>query len=190
MQSQKILLYGSLYTLGMVILVAADVHFTSSATLIPKYAQEQASIPGAVKPKEAPNVQDVLKSLGMTTEQTDEKGLLSRVVPEEIPVDRKALLQNGDRLAFFATVQSPDVSTYFSSLKEALQKSFSPQMHDLIDTTQSPEGHPVRNMLSFVDPTLSEEKMIFVRSRDRLYEIHVANGKDEGVAKLVDALTE
>jgi hypothetical protein len=182
--------FGFLYFLVLGFLVAADVRMTSSLTIIPSYAQSTSSIAGGVQKKDAPVVTNVLQSLGITIKPTEDKGLLARVVPETTNVDRKILLLKGDRMAFFAVVESPDVRTYFTSLKEALQNSFSPQMRDLVDVTEAPEGHPIRNILSFVDPTLSEEKLIFVRSRDRLYEIHVAAGKDNEAQQLVEKLTE
>ena len=51
-------------------------------------------------------------------------------------------------------------------------------------------GRPTRNLLTFLDPGLSSERIVFVRVRERLYELHVAPGKDDVLFELVEALTQ
>lgn len=190
MTRRKILIIGSVYTLALLALVAADAGVTSSLTLLPEYAQKAPVVEGGVQKKEATDIGAILESQNLEPTKSSEKGLLTRVVPETTPVQTYVLLEEGDRFGFLAYVQAADVRMYFSSLKEALQQSFSAQMRELEDITETPEKSPVRNILSFIDPALSEEKMYFVRSRDRLIELHVVSGKEKEAKLLIEKLTE
>jgi len=78
----------------------------------------------------------------------------------------------------------------FLALKESLHGLFSPDMRDLLDENQAPEGKPPRNFLTFLDPAISEERLVFVRVRERLYEFHIAQAKEDAMYKLVETLTE
>ena len=145
--------------------------------------------PGVAKQR-GPDVYDILNAQGIVTETTREQSLLRRVIPDQVAVDARVVLKDNDRLAFFSWVESADVKTYFSALKEALQESFSPDIADLVDETQEREGKPVRSVLSFTDPAIHEDRLLFIRTRQRLYEFHVAPGKEEPIQVLMDALTE
>ena len=192
MSRKNLLLVGSIYTLLLAGLVMIDVALTSSVTVIPEYAKRDIPPPPGqgVRIERSPDVPKVLSDLEMTTKDTTEKSLLSRIVPETILIRTQVILLGDDRLALLSYVESPDVRAYFFGLKDALQASFSAQLTDLVDITETPDGHPTRNILSFRDPALSEEKLVFIRVRERLYELHVAAGKEETVQKLMNALTE
>jgi hypothetical protein len=74
-------------------------------------------------------------------------------------------------------------------LKEALHESFSPQVQDLIDDVLSEEEGPERHMLTFLDPNLSDERFVFIRLENRLYEFHITEGKDDSIFALIEELT-
>ncbi len=181
----------------LVVLGSADYAFTKNRLVLPDTAAgttgagASSSTEGAaVEVQQGTDIATIMQSIGFTMQDGNEDNVLKEVIPTDRRVETKILLSGNDRVAFIAWTQSPDVKTYFSALKEALQASFSPAMHDLVDRTDEREGKPPRNVLAFTDPGLLEEKMIFVRVRQRLFEFHVAPGKDMQVNGLIDALTE
>lgn len=131
----------------------------------------------------------IVSQLNFTAEETDQRSLLSAVVKEPSLVTTRVLLQDGDRAGLLAWIETPNVKEVFLVLKDSLATLFSPEVRDLLDEMQAPEGKPPRNFLTFLDPALSEERFVFVRVRERLYEFHIAPGKDEAMYKLVEALT-
>lgn len=87
-------------------------------------------------------------------------------------------------------LENSDVKTIFGNLKQGLQEQFSSKLSDLRDETITvPDGPPV-NILSFVDPALSSERLIFLRVRTRLYEIHVAKNGETIVDQLMAELSK
>jgi hypothetical protein len=138
-----------------------------------------------------PDVLATIAQLGFTPQETTELSILRTVVPQqEAMVESHVLLKNGDRAGLIAWVESADVKNYYLALKEALHSSFSPEVRDLLDETQQQPGRPTRNLLTFLDPGLSSERIVFVRVRERLYELHVAPGNDDVLFELVEALTQ
>ncbi len=181
----------------LVLLGFADYAFTKDRIVLPdtrgvtaQTASFAAGSSGTVGVQQGTDVETATRTMGFDMQDAQEDNVLKEIIPSDRRVETKVLLKDGDRVAFIAWTQSPDVKTYFSALKEALQASFSPAMHDLIDRTDEREEKPPRNVLAFTDPGLLEEKMIFVRVRQRLFELHVAPGKDTEVERLIDALTE
>lgn len=145
---------------------------------------------GGVAKREGPNVLEVLEALQITPQDTKETSLVQQIIPGDVAtVESYALLEGGDRAGLIAWVDSPQVKVYFIALKEALHSTFSPQMRDLVDETQEREGKPPRSLLTFRDPAISEERIVFVRVRERLYELHVPEGRDELIFDLVETLT-
>jgi hypothetical protein len=146
---------------------------------------------GGVPKSSGPNVLQTLTTLGFEIQDSSELTILRSVIPEqEATVMTKALLRNGDRAGLIAWTESPQVKIYFLSLKEALHASFSPRVEDLLDELQRIPGKPPRNFLTFLDPALSPERMVFLRIRERLIELRIAEGHDEAMFKLVEALTQ
>jgi hypothetical protein len=156
----------------------------------PQVTGTGASSGAGVQKQDGPDVFDVLNGKLIVTEVTSEQSLIGRILPAGSKVDSRVLLKQDDRIAYLAWIDAPDVKSVFSALKEALHSSFSPQMKDLVDETQQPDGHPVRNVLSFFDPAIHEDRLLFVRVRQRLYEFHVTPGKEQEVQDLMNALTE
>jgi len=145
---------------------------------------------GAVTKKSGLDPIAIALKLNFTAEETDQRSLLSAVVKDPSFVSTRVLLLNGDRAGLLAWIETPDVKQVFFVLKDSLATLFSPEVRDLLDEIQSPAGKPPRNFLTFLDPALSEERFVFVRVRERLFEFHIAPGKDETMYKLVEALTD
>lgn len=141
----------------------------------------------SVAKQAGPDVASALGQLGYETQSSTDQSMLSQVVsgqPQSL-----VLLKNSDRVGSVTWIDSPQVKTFFISLKEGLLSAFSPNVQDLRDETTQGEGQPVRNILTFLDPSLSEERLVFVRVRERLYEFHVANGKETEMNALIEVLT-
>ena len=145
---------------------------------------------GGVAKQNGPDILTVLKAHGITAMENKEKGIIDRVIAGRAPVFSWAMMKDRDRLGFLSVAESPEIKVIFLALKEALQSSFSPNIKDLLDEAQNRSGKPPRNFLSFLDPAISEERIVFVRVRERLYEVHIAPGKDKEVFDVVDALSE
>ena len=146
---------------------------------------------GGVQKVAEPDVSQITNTLGFTSTSVEEQTLIEQIVPAEIAVTQKmVLLKDGDRAGIVAWVDSAQSKIFFLALKEALHTTFSTQVHDLVDETQQREGRPTRNLLSFRDPEISEERIVFIRIRERLYEFHVADGMDQALFELVEQLTQ
>lgn len=143
-----------------------------------------------VRKSEGPDVLEIAALQNFTTQETEETSILSRVVSEPDTVNARVLLLNEDRASYIAWVDSTDVKTYFLSLKEALHRSFTASVTDLLDEAQQREGLPTRNVLTFKDTGLLPERVVFVRVRERLYEFHIPEGKDDLIFALIEELTK
>ena len=145
-----------------------------------------------VRKTEGPDVLEVLVTYEYTFSETEEQAILERVVLADTgdTVEKFVILKEGDRAAFLAWVDSPDVKTYFLSLKEALHRSFTTAVKDLMDEAQRREGKPTRNLLTFQDTGLLPERVVVVRVRERLYEFHILEGKDDLIFELIEELTK
>lgn len=145
---------------------------------------------GAVRKNTGPEVSDTIASVeGFSTDESEDLSLITQIVKDGTPVRGLAILHDGDRAGSVTWVESGNVKNYFMALKEALLGTFSPDVTGLKDETLQEEGAPVRNLLTFTDPALSEEKLVFIRVRERLYEFHVADGKDAVMSMLIEELT-
>lgn len=155
-----------------------------------------ATRPGVVKKGASlkkytgPVIENVLASLQLIKAETKEASLLKLVAPEGISVRTNVLLLNNDRAALFSWTESDDVKTLFSALKQALQEQFSPKVQDLIDETRTQENGPPVDILSFFDPAISAEKVVFLRVRTRLYELHFAKEKEGTMNRLIGELSK
>lgn len=144
-----------------------------------------------IKKAMGPDVLLTLTKLGFEIQASDELTILRTVIPaQEAEVSTFVLLLNGDRSGLIAWTESANVKNYFLALKEALHASFSPRVKDLLDETQRLPGKPPRNFLTFLDEGLSPERLVFLRVRERLYEIRIAEGGDEAMFQLVEELTQ
>lgn len=133
------------------------------------------------------NVADVLARLQLVSKETKETSFLLLTSPERSAVKVSVLLRNNDRAFLLSWVENDNVKTIFSALKQTLQEQFSGKVTDLIDETRRPENGPPVDYLSFIDPALSSERIVFFRVRNRLYELHTA---ENGAPLLETLITE
>ena len=159
----------------------------------PTLTQSGGVIPGAeaggVAKYEGPNIAETLKNLSFTMQDTTEQSMIAQIVTGEVPVTGKTLLVNGDRAGAVLWIETGEVKTYFKELKDALLAAFSQNVTDLRDTVEQGNDAPIRNILTFLDPNLSEERLTFVRVRQRLYEFHTAKGKESMMQPVIEQLT-
>lgn len=134
-----------------------------------------------------PAVQTVLTEAGLEVTASEEPTFLSQIIKKGLT--SVTVLKDGDRAGSITWSESPDVKDSFIALKDGLLESFSAGLRDLKDTTEQEPGHPVRNILRFTDPALSDEELVFVRVRERLFEFHIAPGSEDTMNALIDALT-
>lgn len=160
--------------------------FPSSS--VPPTSSASSPSTGVARQNE-PDIAVTLKNAGFETQPNSEMTFLSQVVNGKATVNSVAMLQNGDRIGAVSWIDSGDVKSIFVSLKEALLTAFSPQMTELRDETLQEQGKPIRNILTFLDPKLSADRLIFVRIRQRLYEFHVTKGQESVVQGAVELLT-
>lgn len=144
----------------------------------------------SAKKRQARGVDAAFGALGLQQQQTREISLLHVTSPTSVTVNTVVLLQENDRAMLFAWLDSNDAKTIFATLKESLQATFSTQVRDVTDQTLAPPDGAVTDVLSFIDPALSSEKIIFGRTRTRVYEIHVTRGKEELATKLIAELAK
>ncbi len=126
----------------------------------------------------------ILTNLGFEVRATKEQSFLMDLLGETPPTT-VVILQNNDRIALLSWVQQGDVKSLLSSLKEALLSSFSNDVRDLIDTTTHEVGKPVIDTLSFIDPSLSSDRITFIRVRELLFEIHLPIGREKDIEDLM-----
>lgn len=154
-------------------------------------SESSSSSIAGIKKAMGPDVLLTLTKLGFEIEASDELTILRTVIPaQEARVDTYVLLLDGDRAGLIAWTESSNVKNYFLALKEALHASFSPRVKDLLDETQRLPGKPPRNFLTFLDEGLSPERLVFLRVRERLYELRIAEGRDAEMFELMEELTQ
>lgn len=176
------------------VITAGTVHSTSSETASSTKTSTSGNSSTSSTVGSAATVQpDLMKiftKLGYDTQTTREKSIVEKVIPAKVTVQSVVLLKENDRVMQVSWIDVPEVKLYFSALKEALHGSFTDRMIDLVDETQERPNKPVRNVLSFLDPNIHEDRLLFVRVRQRLYEFHITQNQEPAAQTLMDALTE
>ena len=146
---------------------------------------------GGVRRNQGPNIAEVLKRRQFTMIEANEKIILQKIIPTgEATLQSYALLKDGDRAGMIAWTNSSKVKQYYLVLKEALHSAFTSDVQDLLDETQRREGRPTRNLLTFFDPGLLSERVVFVRVREQLYEFHIPEGSSGIIFDLIEELTK
>lgn len=170
-------------------IAAADLYVNENglASLIPTGGNEDVTPPGEVV--EDTDVTAVAIEQELALQETDEESLMEQIIGDREEVTTRVMLANGDRAGTVSWVDSSNVKTYFIALKEALLSTFSPEVRDLKDETWQEPGQPVRSVLTFLDPGISDERLVFVSRNNRLYEFHVTAGQEATVGSFIDALT-
>jgi hypothetical protein len=168
------------------VLGAADGLLLEQGALDPAALPPPAAVP--VAKRDGPDVPALLAELGYDARLQREQSLLEQVAPAGVPVEYRVLLSGSDRQGAVAWIDAPDAKAAFKDLKQKLLQTFSAGLKDLVDETTQKEGQPVVNRLSFRDPAVSPEQFVFLRIRERLYEVHIAPGQEAALAPLLEAL--
>ena len=171
-------------------ILAGSGSLQSSATASTGTSSSRRVVKKGTQKKEFETVEQILARTGFVLQETREASLLRFGTIAGDRVTQGVLLQNNDRAALFAWVDDPDVKAVYLDLKQGLQKSFSAQVRDLTDDRIVPDVGAPMDILSFVDPAISLEKIILVRIRTRIYEFHVAPGKEAQIQSLIQELAK
>lgn len=176
--------------------VAEGIEGTEGAEVESGDTSPQPEVPttptpaNGVRKATGPDVLETLVSNQMTFSDTREKFVLAKVIETgRDTLTTKAILIDGDRAGAIGWIDSPNVKKHYLVLKEALHSAFTPEVKDLLDETQRRENHPTRNLLTFFDSGILPERVVFVRVRERLYEIHIAEGSSNAIFNLIEDLT-
>lgn len=167
-------------------LCAADGWLLEQDALSAPAALPAVTIP--VAKRDGPDVTALLGELGYDAKLQREQSLLEQVAPNGVPVEYRVLHSGSDRQGAIAWIDTPDAKAAFNDLKRKLLQTFSAKVKDLVDETTQQPGQPVVNRLSFRDAAISPEQFVFLRIRERLYEIHITPGQEAAVEPLLQAL--
>lgn len=134
-------------------------------------------------------IDDIFSKLQLVAQPTSEASFLLLTAPDKTAVKTAVLLRNNDRAFLLSWLDSDNVKPIFASLKQALQEQFSGKVTDLVDETRTPDNGPLVDYLSFLDPALSAERIVFLRVRTRLYELHVAKNGEDLLGRLIEEMS-
>jgi hypothetical protein len=172
----------ALFAIADAFVLAPSLPIFASTTTEPTIQTE-------VTPKiESIDVKAAAEKHGFTVHDNSERLLLSSIDTATV-VQTYSLVYANDRVGSIAFTTSPSVKNEYQTLKEVLHRNFSSQVQDLRDETLREAGEPVRNQLTFYDPGISNDRLVFMRIRDRLYEIRIQPGKEEVLQVLIDDLS-
>lgn len=122
----------------------------------------------------------------------NEKNHLRGIVPEGSVLRSIVILKKDDdlsadldRVASAFWFRSPNADVLFKTLKSQVFDLLTDEVFDLVDETLRHEGYSEIEMLGFSDPGVFEDRIVFVRIRDELYEFHVGEGREEVVNGLI-----
>lgn len=134
------------------------------------------------------DIDQVFRSLQLIPEETSEVSLIGRAAGTSAEAVSHVLIHNNDRAFFFSMIEGSQVKRILAALKQDLQDQFSADLRELKDLTLTSTDGPPVDMLSFIDPKISPEPLLFLRVRDRLYELHIAERGQALLEPLVQAL--
>ena len=141
------------------------------------------------KPQEGRDILAIAQSTGLELlpVSATEQSFLQLVLPaEERAALRSAvLLRDGERVAALYFIQSPNAEKFSFAIKERAFDLFSSQMTNLIDERVAREGYQAFDVFAFMDPVLGEDRFLFARIGESLYEFHVAAEKESVVQGLI-----
>lgn len=174
---------------GMIASSASSVVLTESGTSMTSSNPRVVKKGVSTKKKSSVDVRATLSALQFIQAPTKETSIL-KIIAQGMNTETIVLLLNNDRAALFSWIENDDVKNVFSALKQALQEQFSPKLTGLIDETQTPENGPPVDILSFTDPSISPEHVVFLRVRNRLYEFHIAAKGEDSIKALIAELSK
>lgn len=189
MSHTRPILIASAFTALLLALGTTDALLMGKRALLPS-SPLAADVGGGVTKNNGPEVVDAFASQSIEVAPPTQQSILERIVGTGKNVRSAVLLKGEDRIAFFSWMESPDVKTYFQALKDALHASFTPAVTDLRDEARVSSDRPVANFLTFRDTGIDPERLLFVRVRERLFEVHVTDGKEKEVDALMEALSK
>lgn len=176
----------------LLVAAAADMFLTRESPFPAPSSTNEPQVPDGNEPTDEElgsiDTVSVVEDLGFEIQENTETFFTERLVGEG-QVDSMILLKNGDRAGLVAWTASSDAPKLYSALKEALHETFSPDVHDLVDEIHDNPGEVKRMILTFQDPALSEERLVFIQVRNELFEFHVPIGKEEVMFEAIEALT-
>lgn len=136
-----------------------------------------------------PDLMEVAKSAGFTLAQVrkSEQSYFERLLPSDKNhlIRSIVILRDHDRIAASYWYQNPKVIQHMEAITEYFFYQFSKEMTDLVDEAVIKEGYAEIDVLAFTDPTLLEERIVFARIRNQLYEFHVTEEKEGWVQGLL-----
>ena len=112
-----------------------------------------------------------------------EKSILKAVSSNQLR--SVVLMRDDDRVAAAFWFSDPDTEGSMDTLTAYVFDLFSEDVQRLIDKPIHREGFALIDLLAFTDPALSEERMVFAKIRDSLYEFHVAEENEGWVQELL-----
>ncbi|MDD4318835.1 MAG: hypothetical protein PHW10_00700 [Candidatus Peribacteraceae bacterium] len=180
------------FTALLLCLGTADAVMTRSRIILPPLAADARGTENAVlvAKNNGRSVTDILQEQGYELAAPSTPTILDRIAREPGLVRSHVLLQDNDRVAVLSWMESGEAKTYFRAIKEALHQSFSPDVRDLRDELLTATDRPPVNLLTFVDPAISEDRILFARVRERLLELHLPADKEAMLDPLLQALSK
>jgi hypothetical protein len=196
MQLRSRILLSVGFTTLLVALGASDAFLTKGTMKFPSPLTAQVAPMANTGPSagivrhNGPSVESILQAQSLALLPASQQSLLSRIVKDPSQVRTVALLKDDTRIALFSWMETSNAKTYFTALKDALHSSFSSAIQDLRDEMELSSTRPARNILTFKDPAIDPERIVLLRIRQRLFELHVTDGKNADVDALVEALSQ
>lgn len=179
MLSRKTLLFvgAILLVIGLSGVDAFLMEGSLTATLFPDSEET------AFQPKIFP---EYIQSENLVLQDSPTSGFLKNAFAPERDIKEYVLLQGNDRTAFIAWLQDDNAPALFRAFKHAVSQMLSSETRDLRDTILEGNQH----ILTFLDPSISEERFLFLSASNEILEFHIAPGKEEDVWNLLKGWRE
>jgi hypothetical protein len=177
-----------LLVLGGIGAADALLHGKALPTALRAPAATEINATRGVAKKRGPDVLATLTDQNFALQAVPENNIIQQVVGTEVPAQYRVLLKDGDRAGFLVWLDTPEAKTYFAAIKEALLATLSENVEALTDETIRDEGQPVVNVVSFFDPAISPERIVLIRTQERIYEIHQSPSHQTATRDLIEEL--
>lgn len=119
-----------------------------------------------------------------------EQSFLAKVLPESHKHILRSivLLQGEERVAAIYWYRSSSSDSHLHTVKSWMYELFSGEMTNLVDETLTREELAPITVLAFTDPSMSEERFLFAKIRDHLYEFHFQQQREPLIHGLLQEL--
>jgi hypothetical protein len=145
--------------------------------------------PGVVK-QSANSPLAILAAAKLAVAKQSQPTLLEQVITNKQAIERFNILDDNTPIGSIAWYEGLEVNDYFIAMRESLFTSFSSSVKDLQDTTVRKPGSPTVEKLEFNDQQLAPGTTVFMRVRQRLYEIHIEDGFELDMRGVINKLTD